>query len=1357
MTVVARTCTELRDNGGSGDARPFPQPISAFRECAAYVLLGEPGMGKTTTFEREANDLGGDAFLIDARDFASLDADDHPEWRGRTLFIDALDEIRAGQADPRTPLDGIRRNLDKLGKPRFRLSCRHADWLNTDQKRLEAVSPSGEVTVVRLDPLNTAGAAELLRSKDRIGDVEAFVQETQKRGLEGLLASPQSLDLLLRAVHEDGWPISRTETFEKACLAMAREPNPAHLAMPPHQDPNQILDTAGRLCAALLISGTPGCATNPARANRDYPYMADSRHAHDKCRQATASMLFRFRKAYRAEPIHRHTAEYLAGRYIAELIERGLPPLRVLALMCGPDGKVVSELRGLSAWLAAHSPIARQHVIERDPIGVALYGDIQAISPDEREVLFQVLVSEPRQLEPTYKTAPAFASLATPAMLDVFKQMLSSPPADADGPLAADFTLRLLRHAPPLPDVAPTFLEIARDGTQWPRVRDAALDAFIHYGESENRDPGLVALLDDVRDRRVDDPDDQFLGKILSALYPKRISPSTVWDYFKESNELFAGAYLRFWAYELPQRASSAAVAELLDTCHARLPQLERASASTLASCVARLLARGLEVHGSALDNARLYDWLDAGVRLRVDQHGGRDDVPRIRRWVEGHPHRHADLLLEGIRRLPDEHWYAPHEALRRLFGATPSPDVHEALVLAATSMSETRQSVAESLVRFVVQSSGLSAQQVRGIVADNTRLSDFVSRLLEPAPPPPERVRLEELQEMRVEGQQRNERRARERLKASQSALRDNRAPPALLHGLARTYFGMYIDFTPGEGARDLTKLAGSDPELLDAVLTGLRLTIDRDDMPDPDTILRLRLQGKMHYLCEPYLAGLAEAERASSLTHSWWTEARIRTALAAYFACSHGNYKPDWYEYLIAERPKTVAAAQIQFAAALLRGGAETGNVNLWHLAFDRAHAEVARQASLPLLRGFPARARNDHLGVLEHLLLAAFQYVDRGDFKTLITNKLSQKSMPHRQRGRWLAAGCTVATSEFAAAAVEFAHSGREQARTLHLASFFSPQEHTISLVEGAAADLPALLVRLVGRFVNPDEFRDGFTTPQMEASQLVSHCIRALAGNPDAEATSELAGLLREPQLSRWRHALAQASDDQRVNRREHEYRHPTFEQAMETLDSGVPAGPSDLTALVLDRLDAIAAGVRSRNTNDWKQYWNEDRYGRPTRPKHELSCTSALLRELRHGLPPAVTAEPEARYGNGTKADVRVAHEDYHVPMEVKRNDHGELWHAARTQLIAKYASDPVTGGHGIYVVLWFGRDRTKRSPQGRRPTEPSELGRQLEGTLTKQERRTIHVRVIDVSKPSAPGMSGQRTRIPKSRSSAPAP
>ena len=1333
MTIIGRTCTELRDDpGGLLSQMPDPQPLAAFRQCAAYVLLGDPGMGKSTAFCEERRVLGEAALSITARNFITFNADHHPEWQGKTLIIDGLDEIRAGAVDPRPPIDRIRSNLDELGKPCFRLSCRHADWLDTDRKALEAISPSGKVTVLRLDPLDDGRAAELLQGRNDIEDADSFIAEARQRGMQGILGNPQSLTMLAQAVSDGNWPESRTATFELACRGMAREHNAEHLSVRPGGDTDRILDTAGRLCAALLIAGSPGYTTTRTNADQDYPYMAKCGYAAEVCREAIASKLFQYGEQGRVQPVHRHIAEYVAARHMASLIERGLPGGRAVALMATPDGKIASELRGLSAWLAAHSTLARRDLIARDPIGLALYGDIHAFSANEQQALFSSLVREPRSLEPTWERARAFAALATPAMRDLFERVIIAPPDDGDGQLVVDFVLRLLRESPPLAGLAPLFLDIARDRKRWPRVRHAALGAFLHYDSQAEYDADLMALLRDIRAQRVDDPDDQLLGQLLSTLYPRLIPPTAVWDYINDTNELIGGTYMLFWVAHLPTRSTDQEIADLLDECHTRRVELEPVSSSTLERCVARLLVRGLQTQGDSVDTVRLYDWLDAAARLHVGQHASWDEAGLIRSWMGERRERHPEIMLEGIRRYPAEFWYAPYEAFQRLFGAEVSPSFFESCVRAAQSMAASTPRAAESLLRFAVQAGRVDPQTARDLIGTNVALTRLLESLLEPVPSPPDLVRHEEAEQARHAEMRRKAQRGIEHLKANEAALQENRAPVAVLHQLARTYFDSFVGFTPERGTERLKELVRPDGDLLDAAITGLRLAIERDDLPDADTILTLQRQSRLHYLCWPFLAGLAEAGRTGSLCPAWWTEDRMRTALVAYFGCAHADYEPSWYSYLIEEHPVTVAEFLIQYAGGFLRDGIDPTNANLWHLAFDRRHAKVARHVSIPLLRAFPPRVKRQLLPTLDYLLLAAFQHADSTAFRQLIDRKLSRKSLPASQRGRWLAAGCALAPAAYERAVMEYVGSGRQEERTLHLASFFCPQERTV-FVETGNTHLAVLLTRVFGRIVGPDELREGLVTPTMDASTLVGHCIRVLAGNPDPDATNALEALRNDSQLSRWHRSLSLAADDQQVNRRDYEYSHPTIEQVGETLDGGAAAGPADLAALALDRLNFISARIRSTNTDDWKQHWNEDRHGRTTTPKPEESCTRALLSDLRQLLPTGVDAEPETRHSNDTRADFSVSYGGAHVPVEVKRNDNSDLWRALRAQLISKYTSDSDTGGHGIYLVLWFGRDRTKRSPTGERPATPGELREHLEAALTDAERRRISVCVIDVS------------------------
>lgn len=65
--IVPRTCTELPATSASAGAARSPdnagQPLKRFRSTPAYVLLGDPGAGKTTAFERECTALGDTAFM----------------------------------------------------------------------------------------------------------------------------------------------------------------------------------------------------------------------------------------------------------------------------------------------------------------------------------------------------------------------------------------------------------------------------------------------------------------------------------------------------------------------------------------------------------------------------------------------------------------------------------------------------------------------------------------------------------------------------------------------------------------------------------------------------------------------------------------------------------------------------------------------------------------------------------------------------------------------------------------------------------------------------------------------------------------------------------------------------------------------------------------------------------------------------------------------------------------------------------------------------------------------------------------------------------------------------------------------
>lgn len=1412
--MVSRTCTELREGNDDRRQGDDSRPLEEFRSVPAYVLLGDPGSGKTTAFEMEREALGKSACKITARDFLVLDLQNRLEWRGKTLFIDGLDEVRAGSSDARTPFDAIRARLDALGKPRFRLSCREADWLGAnDREHLKTVSPDSTVKVFRLDPLTYSDMVSILYNRQDVADATAFISSAKEKGVYGFLENPQTLELLAKVVDDSGeWPGSRKELFEKACDKMVREHNEEHQDAHDSNNPlssEQLLDAAGRLCAVQLISGAYGYMRR-GEPDEKYPALDQCDYDLASLRSALATKLFKAASGNNCFiPIHRHIAEFLAARHLASVIEKkGLPADRVKALITGKDGIVVTEMRELSAWLAAHCQHVRLESIEQDPVGVGLYGNIREFSLDEKHALLTALNREAsRPSSSVWGWGTAFRALVTSDMKPEFRKILTRSSREEEHQWVVCLTLLILKEGECLSGFSELLLEIVRDDTRWPRVNYAALHAFIQScPDSADKTNRLKTLLADIQNGNVSDSDKELLAILLTHLYPRDLPPSEVWDYlsgeeddeegewigergtqdytFAARNAKSIGGDIGFWLTELLEKSSNEQVAELLDSLKKRLPRLRPVlDARLLHDPPLQLLVRGLEAHGDELDTKRLYDWLDVGLA----EHGGllgsgQEAISMVRLWLEQRPEVQKDVILEGLLRCPesDEFRWCAFNVRDRLYGANRPADIGLWCLKQAVAMENARPHIAKQLLEWAFLAyndpsinEGLSLDILKERVRKSEALSVYLDRLLAPRPISPQEQKRRERDKKYAEEKRQEEKKLLAYVRSNETALRENRAMPRLLYEIAQTYFSGFanpggLGFAPGRfsiaeqassaaGVQAVKQWLHGDQNLTDAALEGLRGVIDREDVPDVEEVLDLEIQRRMHYLGLPLLAALEEmGSTATEGDASQWGDDQIRKAVVFYYC--YGNYlhmpfghgyRPEWYRKLLAEHPKIVAEALVQYGRCVFEIGDDYVDPmadKFRKLELDPDHAQVAQHATLPLLRSFPIRRAPEdqsHLVALNHLFWVAIKHADRALLQELIERKRSLKSMTAAQRVRWLAAGAMVWSGEYTYLLQDFVQEDQEN-RVRYLKAFFGSrvyegasrgEEHTSSyagreLFQFDASKVPLweLLIRLMGSVVGPDWWGD-------HASDLVRMLIKDLVVCPENSASDALANLVANPALERWRDVLKQAQDNQRTIRRDAGYRHPGIKRICETLDGGTPANPADLAALVKDRLHEIARQIRTGNTDDWRQYWNVDSHGKVEKMRHEDICRDALLSDLRLRFPQGIDAQPEGQYANDKRADIRVFYAGFNVPVEVKKNSHLKLWSSIHEQLIAKYTIDRDTDGYGIYLVFWFGKDETKTPHEDGYPKSAKEMQQWLEDSLSPEQARKISVCVIDVSIP----------------------
>ena len=1308
-----------------------PKPLEEFRSVQAYVLLGDPGAGKTRAFDQECKeDLRGE--FVTARQFIRKSPARVSQWAGRTLFIDGLDEARAAGADPRRPLDLILERLENLPNPRFRISCRAADWLGSnDLQGIVSEIGYGDVRVLHLDPLTDRDIQEILIDLGE-SDSRAFVDEARQQGLEGLLDNPQLLGLLVKATQDGKWPADRSGVLELACRKLAKERNDEHRAARRADPPvpgNRIVAAAGHLSVLLLMSDRDRVSLDASEDPTviSLEDVADGDQA--ALVKAVKSNLFAGRQDGGFEVVHRLISEFLAARFLHDQIESGVPAGRVLALMAGGDGVVVDELRGLAAWLAAFDRTSRPRLVETDPVGVALYGDASRFSGDDIEHLLGAFAGRPHEVQLSLWPAAALSSLVGNRSVGLLLGYLGDDDRTLGRQTVAGLLLRVLSSSPVPIHSRKAIEDTVRDATWHPNVRRAALHALCrHSRDDQTRIP--VPLIVDLLEGKVDDRD----GELVEMLW--RIDGEILFD--------------------------------LLDSLVERGASFPEDRLDKRGWVIGELVQRAIRARGEDVPVSTLYNWLELIGPLRA-----LEPQSQVTEWMKERPALLKKLANEVWRRSFQEGERGMNcdrsegskatvsdsqteIALLALFRCRPG-DFGEWCLEQAIERAEASVEVARMLLEWSLpwhdgdRDWGLALDDVRRStegVPELRREVDLLweGQILSDARGRNAMARSDEKREEYASERRRRKDKFIAYVRDNAAELRQARCLPELLHKIAIAYHNR-VKLADGRITPWLrvVKHLGGQVDLADAAFEGFRSVVEREDLPTLRDVIRLDEQEKMSVFALPLLAGfdLMTPERAVSRS-----PAEIARAAALYYVAHHYyRANPDWYRRALKHHREAVAEALIKVTSSRVRKGREC--LYLRDLAQDGSCRGLARMATLSLLRTFPTRCTESQVSALRHVLVAGLKWKVEG-IDGVVQRLAAKDSLDVAQRSQWLAAGLFLSPESYTPQIQRFLEDG-EEARSRNVVEFLSSATAVMTVKDAKRLSIRwptrtlRTMIELLGSRYSPWRPEGRKMVQTVDANResvkaLISQWATALASRTDRDAVDALRSLVNDPKLEPWHLVLAEQRTQQVVARRSATFAAPDLDAVQKALADAEPANLADLAALVVDRLEQLGREISHGNTDDWRQFWNEGPHRHPTGPKHEESCRDVLLSDLRHLLPAGVDAQPEARYARGKRSDIRISFDRHAIPVEVKRDSHAKLWSAVADQLAPKYASAPESAGFGVYLVLWFGQGNMHVPPVGRCPKTPEALRDRLQDQLTGPHRHEISVVVLDVSG-SAPGTS----------------
>ncbi len=560
---------------------PGVVPFERIAALPCLALLGEPGLGKSTTKDREVESVQalalqtGDILIsADLREYGTdtrlcqqvFESPKFQEWRhgSRTLhlFLDSLDECLLRMENVSAVLlSELRKLRGCIRRLRLRILCRTADWPPTLEQGLKELCGAESVEAFELAPLRRC---DVLSSAitEGVNNPGALLTQIDALGAGPLASRPIGLRFLLN-LHLNGKPLptTRLQMYREGCKQLCEtSQNRREARRFGSLSAAERLRVASRLAAVTQFCNYNAIWTGPDQG--DVPPedivlddLIEKREgeAHDLAvfslegaRETIGETgLFSSRGLHRMGWAHQTYGEFLAADY---LHQHKMAPERMLQLIYHPDGsgKVVPQLREIAGWLAGMEPPVFRALARTDP-ETLLRSDVKSLSDADRaEIVANLLASyeagevwEDGGFRGFCERLKTYGRLGNVHLAEILRPYLAETTRH---PIARTAAVDIA-EACEVRSLQTELAQVALDPAQDYHLRTWAAKAVVTIGDASAK----CSLKPLVIGNRDDDRDDELRGLALRALWPSQLTANELFDALthRKRTSLF-GAYYRF-------------------------------------------------------------------------------------------------------------------------------------------------------------------------------------------------------------------------------------------------------------------------------------------------------------------------------------------------------------------------------------------------------------------------------------------------------------------------------------------------------------------------------------------------------------------------------------------------------------------------------------------------------------------------------------------------------------------------------------------------------------------------------------------------------------------------------------------